>query len=121
MSEGTSGSREQGSYQLLPPTARNDTRASDTVQSGLLIEDKIKNTRESRHLIKHWRWETFTFLLGTAAFTTILALLLQFRDKEIWDWDLSGIQITAIVAALAQVAQSAFLVPISYCIGQLKW
>lgn len=30
-------------------------------------------------------------------------------------------QMTAIIAALAQTAQSALLVPVASCIGQLKW
>jgi hypothetical protein len=119
--EAMSGSTEQSAYKLLPVTAHKAPPASDRPQFNLLIEKKIEQSRQSQHLVKHWRWETFTFLLGTAALVTIIALVLQFRNKPFEDWRLRGVQATSIIAALAQVAQSAFLVPISYRIGQLKW
>jgi hypothetical protein len=79
--------------------------------------------RKPHNLVWHWRWEISTFCLGTAAFVAIVALLFNFRNKPAPNMPLGDkrLQLTTIVAALAQVAQSALLVPISYCIGQLKW
>jgi hypothetical protein len=88
-------------------------------------EKIIEQPRKLRYLFNTWRWEIFTFLMGTAAFASILGMLLSFKNKEAWSVNLrvgeGEIQITAIIAALAQVAQSALLVPVNYCIGQLKW
>ncbi|ORY01447.1 hypothetical protein BCR34DRAFT_98033 [Clohesyomyces aquaticus] len=67
-----------------------------------------------RNRVGNWRWEIFTFSLGTGAFVSILALL-RFHDHEPQQWAVGNerFHLTAIVAALAQVAQSALLVPIS--------
>ena len=81
--------------------------------------------QQQENVVKKWRWEICTFILGTAALAAILAMLLSFKNKPAYDVNLrtaaGEIQITAIIAGLAQIAQSALLVPISYCIGQLKW
>jgi len=90
----------------------------------MVTQGKIEHAhRTSRSPMWHWRWEIFTFCLGTGAFVSIVALLFNFHNKEAPALPLGEkrIQLTAIIAALAQVAQSALLVPISYCIGQLKW
>lgn len=116
-------STEHSTYQALPLAVHNEPYTPEKPQFSLQAEKRIEKSRESRHLMKQWQWETFTFLLGTAAFATILALLLRARNKPPQQWNLNEfhVQVPAIIAALAQVAQSAFLVPISYCIGQLKW
>ena len=71
-------------------------------------------------MLREWRWELFTWSLGTVASLTITALLFCFRDQPVDRWK-SEVQMTAIIAALSQTAQSALLVPIASCIGQLKW
>lgn len=72
------------------------------------------------HLLRTWRWELFTWLLGTVGFAANIILLLCFNGKRQSQWQ-SPVQITTFVAALAQLSQSALLVPVSFCIGQLKW
>ena len=71
-------------------------------------------------MLREWRWELFTWSLGTVASLTFTALLFCFRDQPVDRWK-SEVQMTAIIAALSQTAQSALLVPIASCIGQLKW
>jgi hypothetical protein len=68
-----------------------------------------------------WWWEVFTWLIGSAAFITIVALLIVFGNQPLNHWRLPKIQITTTVAALAQTAVSALIVSVSSCIGQLKW
>ncbi|KAF2798619.1 hypothetical protein K505DRAFT_267328, partial [Melanomma pulvis-pyrius CBS 109.77] len=72
------------------------------------------------HFLNEWSWEYFTWTLGSAAVASIVVLLLSFRDKPVSEWK-SKVQITAIMAALAQTAQSALLVSAASCISQLKW
>ncbi|KAF2123016.1 hypothetical protein BDV96DRAFT_639567 [Lophiotrema nucula] len=111
-------------YDPLPANTPKVTQISEEPQSYLLTEEKSDNSRRPfLHHVRHWRWELFTFTLGTGAFASILALLLRYRDDFPPPFPIGNeeIQLTAIIAALAQVAQSALLVPISYCIGQLKW
>jgi uncharacterized integral membrane protein len=113
-------SDKTAAYESIPLSAFDIPKAINTPSKNM-----IERPRESRYLVKAWRWEAFTFLLGTGAFTAILGLLLSFQNKPASEVNFrigaSDIQITAVIAALAQVAQSALMVPISYCIGQLKW
>ncbi len=114
----------KGVYVFDTISPRTDSDISQLRGSQTLVEAENEiPTRRPRPVIWHWRWEISTFSLGTAAFLAIIALLLQFRDRPPQPLRLGGasVQLTAIIAALAQVAQSSLLVPISYCIGQLKW
>jgi hypothetical protein len=73
-----------------------------------------------RYLGRIWRWELYTWLLGTAGFIANIALHFRFNSVQQQYWK-SSVQITALVAALAQLSQSALLVPIASSIGQSKW
>lgn len=64
-----------------------------------------------------WHWELITWSLGTCAIAVIVLLLCQFKDKPSVRWN-SKVQLSAIVAALSQVAQSALVVSDPACIGQ---
>ena len=94
---------------------------SEKQESRLLTEEKSEHPQ--REYLRQWRWEIFTFVLGTGAFATIIALLVRFRNNPPPDIPFGSvnIQLTAIIAALAQVAQSALMVPVASCIGQSKW
>lgn len=70
--------------------------------------------------IRTWKWELFTWLLGTIGFATNIVILLRFDGERQSKWK-SSVQITTFVAALAQLSQSALLVPVSFCIRQLAW
>lgn len=67
-----------------------------------------------------WKWELFTWLLGTIGLIANISLMIASNKKLLKDWK-SNVQITAFVATLAQVSQSALLVPIASSIAQLKW
>lgn len=71
-------------------------------------------------LLKAWRWEVFTWALGSVSLALIFVLLFMFRDQTLQQWK-SMVQISTMVGALAQVAHSALLVSVSSCVGQLKW
>jgi hypothetical protein len=71
-------------------------------------------------ILRNWWWELATWVLGTIALALIILLLLLFHDHHRSSWH-SKVQITAIVSALSQVAQSALTVSLSSSISQLKW
>ena len=50
----------------------------------------------------------------------IVALLCVFKDKSSTIWK-STVQISAVMAILSQLAQSALIVSVSATIGQAKW
>ena len=85
-------------------------------------QDEQSRHRSPRtaHLIRIWKWELATWLLGTIGFAANIILLICFDGKRQSQWK-SHVQITTFVAALAQLSQSALLVPVSFCISQLKW
>lgn len=93
--------------------SKTNTTISHDEQSALRSSRKV-------NLFRIWRWELFTWLLGTVGFAANIILLLCFDGKRQSQWR-SPVQITTFVAALAQLSQSALLVPVSFCIGQLKW
>jgi hypothetical protein len=67
-----------------------------------------------------WKRELLTYCLGTVGMILMLVLLLTFRGKPSSAWK-SKIQITAVIAGLSQLAQSALIVSVSSTLGQLKW
>ncbi|KAF3033215.1 hypothetical protein E8E11_000264 [Didymella keratinophila] len=71
-------------------------------------------------LMNIWRWEVFTWCLGTLGLLANLILVAISDGPLQRNWH-SKIQITAFVAALTQVSQSALLVPTASSIAQLKW
>ncbi|EMD88195.1 hypothetical protein COCC4DRAFT_33543 [Bipolaris maydis ATCC 48331] len=87
------------------------------------IEDARHQPRLSRPLstsLRHWKWELATWLLGTTALGAIITLLILYRDEPLRHWTAS-FSLATTIAALSQVTQSALLVSVSSCIGQLKW
>ncbi|KAF2731981.1 hypothetical protein EJ04DRAFT_352597 [Polyplosphaeria fusca] len=106
-----------------PPLS--DSKGPHSSETETPSTNATEESRYSPRTIKAWGWELFAFLTGTAAFVSILAVLFSFQNKSAGSFNTrtsaGEIQITAVIAALAQVAQTALLVPISYSIGQLKW
>ena len=72
------------------------------------------------YFFQQWKWEFLTWTLGSAAMACIVVLLSKFQNKPLSHWH-SEVSIAAMVASLAQVAQSALMAPVASCIGQLKW
>ncbi|CAO2648636.1 Nn.00g079030.m01.CDS01 [Neocucurbitaria sp. VM-36] len=111
---------------LLPHVHHPITKPS-AVEEPLQHQNRAKKSMHpsSRRLnkleiLREWKWELLTWLLGTASLLVILVLLLRFNDAPLSAWNLK-VQITAMIAVFSQISQSAFLVPVSYCTGQLKW
>lgn len=110
---------ETGAENEYAQQRRSETDAPTTPSKKERLSQPRKRS-SYRSLIHTWRWELSTWLLGTAGFVATLALIITFNCTEQRIWH-SNIQITAFIAALAQVSQSALLVPIGSSIGQLKW
>jgi hypothetical protein len=77
-------------------------------------------TRSPLTLLREWKWELATWLLGSCAFGTIVTLLVIYQNRSLRDWTLP-VRPAPAVAALSQATQSALLFSVSACIGQLKW
>lgn len=114
---------------FIPALSHAKTYASDKTVVDSVSKDRPNQSNENlpgpyppqkRRLLRTWRWELFTWLLGTLGLTANIILLICFDGKRLSQWK-STVQITTFVAALAQLSQSALLVPVSFCIGQLKW
>ncbi|KAH3917227.1 hypothetical protein HBI56_120650 [Parastagonospora nodorum] len=71
-------------------------------------------------LLREWKYEIATWLLGSCALGCIVALLVVYRDRPLKEWT-SRFLPAPVIAALSQIVQSALLFSISACIGQLKW
>ncbi|KAF2727672.1 hypothetical protein EJ04DRAFT_581854 [Polyplosphaeria fusca] len=80
-----------------------------------------KSHRSFSQVIKEWKWELSTWVLGTLAVAAIVALLVYFRKRPVDEWDVHKVQLSTAVAAFSQVASAALLHSVSECIGQLKW
>jgi hypothetical protein len=108
----------------IPFSSNKQPLATDAaVSEGSVSEKDTRGPSQSRSvrtLLWEWKWEFLTWLLGTGALASLVALLVVFRERSLEDWTLD-IGLATVVAALSQVAQSALLVSVSSCIGQLKW
>ncbi|KAH7094362.1 hypothetical protein FB567DRAFT_599919 [Paraphoma chrysanthemicola] len=94
---------------------------SQTVRARpIAVNSRRRPTRSIWTLLREWRWEFATWLLGSCALVAIIALLAIFRGRALREWA-SQIRLATVVAALSQISQSALLVSVSSCIGQLKW
>jgi hypothetical protein len=114
---------------LQPPVENGRTSLEETLSNHLA--ESIHSTiaasqplpssgKAFRYLAHVWKWELFTWLLGTVGLLANITLLMRFNGVQQRYWN-SDVQITAFVAALAQLSQSALLVPIASSIGQSKW
>lgn len=70
--------------------------------------------------LREWNWEIATWLLATVSLATMLILLRLFHDRPLDEWR-SKVSLNAMLAVFSQIAQSALLVSLGSCIGQLKW
>jgi len=88
-----------------------------------LSQDTTYRTHHSRSLwtlLREWKWESLTWIVGTCALAGVVAVLVIYQDRSRKDWTLD-INLATVVATLSQVTQSALMVSVSSCIGQLKW
>jgi hypothetical protein len=108
----------QESKSTLPEQDTISTPNHIVLDDSKPVTPVLKSQR--RCFIIEWRWELFTWLVGTTAVWVMLALLVTFNGKPLRVWK-SQIQITAIVSVLSQLAQSALTVSVVASIGQLRW
>ena len=114
-------------YTAIPapsPHQVDDRESSNTLEMKDIT--RYNGMKVDRHptsffqLMKTWKWEICTWILGSAGYIANLILVGMWNGKLQKDWN-SNIQITTFVAALAQVSQSALMVPTASSIAQLKW
>lgn len=98
------------------PFVRQDEQDWDSHAS----PSQRSQSRSLYTLLREWKYEIATWLLGSCAFGCIVALLVVYRDRPLKEWT-SRFLPAPVIAALSQIVQSALLFSISACIGQLKW
>ncbi|KAI9720983.1 MAG: hypothetical protein M1828_005455 [Chrysothrix sp. TS-e1954] len=106
-----SDNRVKASTKLLHEQYEPHRRQRDTEQGPSRLKRWWKNT---------WAFEILTWAIATIATLAIFVLLAVFKDKPLRDYH-SRVHINTFVSVLAQVGQTAAIVPVSECIGQLKW
>jgi hypothetical protein len=84
------------------------------------ITFRTHHSRSLFALIREWQWESTTWLIGTCALASVVAVLVIYQDRSLDDWTVD-INLATVVATLSQITQSALMVAVSSCIGQLKW
>ncbi|OAL47235.1 hypothetical protein IQ07DRAFT_478058, partial [Pyrenochaeta sp. DS3sAY3a] len=67
-----------------------------------------------------WAWEIGALLVSVICTALILTILFMMDGQPMRRWTLP-IQPNSLVAVFSTIAKSALLVPLSECIGQLKW
>jgi hypothetical protein len=67
----------------------------------------IQSTTEP-YRISEWKWELLACIIGAAIIAGTLSILTSYHDKPVEEWPIA-IQISTVVAFLAQVAQAALL------------
>lgn len=112
-------------YKPCPEETPLETICSPVEPAQKYCESPDQDPRSSRPralwtLLWEWNWEFATWLFGSCALFSIVALLSRFQDRPLEEWTFE-IRLATVVAALSQIAQSALLVSVSACIGQLKW
>jgi hypothetical protein len=108
----------KGSHDSSGPSASNSSSKHEPVQFG--TPQPSHAIQYKRSLLREWRWEMLCWIFGSLTFAASLVVLTVFHNALLSEWK-SKIQITTIIAALAQASTSSFLVPISSGIAQLKW
>ena len=115
------------SYTAIPapsPHSGDDRASSNTLEMKDVTRCNVSKVNRPPtsffRLTNTWKWEISTWLLGSAGYIANLILVGMWNGKLQKDWH-SNIQITTFVAALAQVSQSALMVPTASSIAQLKW
>lgn len=68
----------------------------------------------------YWLFEFFFWTFALACFLAIVGVLFAFDGQLVpaWHW---GITLNALVSLLASLATFALMVPVTACLGQLKW
>ena len=101
-----------GYAERLPPASPDVERTEVADAYETTAED---NTMKEYSKFTEWRLEMLSWALGTAIIGGIVAILAKFNDTPAAEWSAS-IQISTVVAFLAQIAQAALLyVVISRC------
>lgn len=100
--------------------AGHQSRTVDAGEEQMIKPPNYVRRRRFTTIVRVWIWEILTWLLSTLAMVSIAALLVSFKDQPKSKWK-AVFELSTIVAALSQVAQSALLVSVAACISQLKW
>lgn len=97
------------SYAPKDPKDRSVFHERDTEESQASTVTSNENwLRPSHYEVREWLWELLAWLIGALAITGTLILLRKFNQLPTTEWT-SKIQLSTVVAVLAQATQSALL------------
>ena len=79
------------------------------IPSVIYHSESLNGLRQKRYNeVSEWIWEFLAWALGAVVITGIIVILIKFDGRLVETWPIS-IQVSTVVAFLAQVAQSALL------------
>ena len=80
-----------------------------------------RHTNVTRDRIRSWWvWEAWCWSLSTGCLCAIVGLLIRYHGRQLHHWPYS-ITLNSMLAILSAISKSAFIVPASAAISQLKW
>lgn len=103
------------------PIAQHSSKSSTQKFS---IKDLVETppAEPNKFSLRDWQWEFFAAAISLACFTSIVGVLIAYRDKSLSSWNAAfGITLNTLVATLSTLSKTALLVPVASCLSQLKW
>jgi len=81
----------------------------------------VPNARPSQEVtVSAWTFEIICSVFGAICLAVIIVLLCAFDHRQQPQWPM-GVTINSVVAFLATLCRSAFMVPVAEGISQMKW
>jgi hypothetical protein len=82
---------------------------------------RASTTFYDRIITDWWWWELVSWLVSFSCFMAIVGILLYYDGKKQPSHVFKGITLNAFISILSAIAKAAMILPVSECIGQLKW
>ncbi|KAJ5579600.1 uncharacterized protein N7459_005585 [Penicillium hispanicum] len=90
-----------------------------TVSQEIECEESTQRTR-SPHWAGSWAWETAGAVVGIICMAVLIGFLKYLDGSFYDDWKYRASP-NAVASVIVTVAKAALMVPVSSCLGQLKW
>jgi hypothetical protein len=117
------GSRAKGSVSEIELVQSNATNESAT--ASLLAHKQEESTtihepKKSKRLSDYWAVELVAWVVSVLSIVGVVIILLLYNNRILGHWPLP-ISLNTLISVLSQLGQTALIIPIAACIGQLKW
>ncbi|KAK3941394.1 hypothetical protein QBC46DRAFT_382603 [Diplogelasinospora grovesii] len=81
---------------------------------------RMPTARHHHRILRSWRWEFITLLIGLGLVAAMAAILGHFDGQRMPDWGYS-INLSTLLAMLATIFRSSLVAVIGQIISQMKW